>query len=80
MITQADFTTIDNNSYGNPRFVIHFLNIPLDEMEFHLKYNSALYKCKALGGKKYHNKSYGGGIVFSTYNLDDLITKLNNLK
>ena len=35
-------------------------------------YDIALKKAKVLGGKKYHNKSYGGGIVFESYNIQDL--------
>ena len=80
MITQSDFTSINNNSYGNPRHVIHFLNIPTNETDISKMYNEALYKCKPLGGKKFHNKQYGGGIAFSTYDLNALIINLNNLK
>lgn len=80
-ITENDFTKIDNNAMGNPRYVIHFLNIPtIDSDIISNMYNQALDKTKSLGGKKYHNKKYGGGIVFSTYNLNDLIVKLNELK
>ena len=80
MITQSDFTSVNNNSFGNPRYVIHFLNIPTDETNISKMYNEALNKCKPLGGKKFHNKQYGGGIVFCTYDLNALIIKLNNLK
>ena len=31
-------------------------------------YRIALNKATKIGGKKYHNKQYGGGIVFQTYN------------
>ena len=79
-ITESDFTRVNNNANGNPRYVIHFLNISTENASVSNMYNEALYKCKALGGKKFHNKQDGGGIAFSTYNLADLITKLNNLK
>lgn len=74
MITTESFTRVDNDSNGNPRYVLHYLALSDN-------YNDALYIAKKLyGGKKFHNKQYGGGIAFQTYNLDDLIIKLNNLK
>ena len=59
-----NFTRINNDTNGNPRFVCHFLSIDND-------YDIALQKAKTIGGKKYHNKSYGGGIVFQSYNIAD---------
>jgi hypothetical protein len=73
MITQESFTTVKNDVNGNPRYVLHFLNVADT-------YSEALFIAKKLGGKKFHNKQYGGGIVFSTYNLDNLINQLNGLK
>ena len=32
-------------------------------------YNLALRKAKKIGGKKFHNKQYGGGVVFQSYNI-----------
>ena len=34
-------------------------------------YSTALYNAKKIGGKKFHNKQYGGGIVFQSYNIQD---------
>ena len=46
------------------------------------KYNLALHRARKIGGRKFHNKQYGGGIVFGcVYNLPqlcDLINKLTN--
>ena len=84
-ISPDDFTRINNNTNGNPRYVIHFLNIlsPAERWNTPLsidqKYALALKKAKAAGGKKYHNKAYGGGIAFESYNIQDLINKLNSL-
>ena len=77
-----DWTRINNDSNGNPRHVCHFLafigpndaGIPLDQ-----KYDLALKRARKLGGRKYHNKSYGGGIVFQEYGgncLDNLTDKI----
>jgi hypothetical protein len=66
---------IKNDSNGNPRYVVHYLNLLTEEemQESGDKYTLALYKSKKIGGKKYHNKSYGGGIAFVTYDLERLI-------
>ena len=70
MITESNFTSIKNNSMGNPRYVLHFLKLADN-------YNEALYIAKQFGGKKFNNRQYGGGIVFSTYSLHSLVEKLN---
>lgn len=40
------------------------------------EYEFALDRAKKFFGKKFNNKQYGGGIVFSTYNLQDLEQKI----
>ena len=74
MNDKIDFTRINNDVNGNPRYVCHFLNIPgLDkDAPIDAQYRQAVKKTNAIGGRKYHNKSYGGGIVFQSYNLHDL--------
>jgi len=57
-----NFTRIDNDINGNPRYVCHFLNIAGD-------YDTAVKLANKIGGKKYHTKRYGGGIVFQSYNI-----------
>lgn len=44
-----------------------------------LLYSEALSIAKSLGGRKYNNKSYGGGIVFQSYNIQDLEKKIIEL-
>jgi len=72
MITTDDFTRINNDSNGNPRYVLHFIKLAD-------KYEDALILAKNEGGRKYHNKQYGGGIAFQSYNLNRLTNDLNNL-
>jgi hypothetical protein len=60
MIKPTDFTKIKHDVNGNPRHVCHFLQFSTD-------YETALSIAKPLGGKKFHNKQYGGGIVFQEY-------------
>ena len=83
MIKPEDFTKIKHDVNGNPRYVAHFLkfltkeewsrNIEISEM-----YTIARKRARKFGGKKYHNKSYGGGIVFCTYSLESEVCALIN--
>ena len=82
-IEPSDFTRISNDTNGNPRYVIHFLQLLNDQerlMPFSEKYDYALKKAKKMGGRKFSNKQYGGGIVFQSYNIYDLAQKLEKLK
>lgn len=85
-LTKENFTRINNDTNGNPRYVTSFLNLLSDYENYNLglsidgKYNLALRKAKPLGGKKFSNKLYGGGIVFgSVFNLDDLVAKVQQI-
>jgi len=62
---KIDFTRVNNDINGNPRYVCHFLNfLKIDEPT---NYELALKRSRQLGGRKFHNKQYGGGIVFQMY-------------
>jgi hypothetical protein len=85
-ITKFDFTRINNDTNGNPRYVTSFLNLLNDREKYELglsidaKYDLAVRKAKPIGGKRFSNKMYGGGIVFgSVFNLDELVKKINAL-
>lgn len=71
-----DWTRIKNDVNGNPRFVCHFLNLNTraeldrqgkDWIPFSEKYAFAIHRAHRIGGRKFHNKQYGGGIVFQEY-------------
>ena len=70
---EINFTRINNDTNGNPRYVIHFLQLADT-------YERALFLGRKLGGRKFHNKQYGGGIAFQSYNTQDLERKINELK
>lgn len=82
-MTRFQWTRVNSDINGNPRFVIHFLNLLTEEekstefWEIHglntipLQYSIACKRANKIGGRKYHTKAYGGGIVFSSYALDD---------
>lgn len=71
-----DFTRINNDTSGNPRYVVHFLTFITDKdrikTDISYMYELALSRSRKLGGRKYDNKQYGGGIVFQSYNTDKL--------
>ena len=73
---------VNNDSNGNPRLVIHFLNL-ITEQDANLsitnKYNLALSRAKKYGGRKFHNKQYGGGIAFQEYNDTDVLDIVNKI-
>lgn len=85
-ISQSDFSRMNNDANGNPRYCIHFLalNTPAENADnsgdfITRKYNLALARARKLGGRKFHNKQFGGGIIFgSIYNLNDLCEALNS--
>ena len=71
-----DWTRANNDINGNPRYICHYLAFkpysdPIKPFE-PFSYEEAIKLANKLGGKKYHNKQYGGGLVFSTYNLQNL--------
>lgn len=71
------YTRINNDVNGNPRFVVHFFRfITTEEREadheiFEL-FEMAVKRAKKIGGKRFHNKQYGGGIVFQAYTPDEV--------
>jgi len=49
-------------------------------LPFNKKYEYAVKKANKIGGKKYDNKSYGGGIVFQSYNIEDTWKAIQRIK
>ena len=84
-ITPDDFTRINNDVNGNPRHVCHFLYLDVHGWQSRLwlsdRYAIACKLANSIGGKKYRNKQYGGGIVFQEYAgcLDSLCERINRL-
>lgn len=67
------FTRINNDTNGNPRYVVHYLQLADS-------YERALYLGRKLGGRKFHNKQYGGGIVFQSYNTEQLAERIAQIR
>lgn len=91
MITVDNFTRVNNDINGNPRYVIHFLNLltskEQDEISAKARpmqaisdmYREAVNKASDIGGKRYRGKDFGGGIVFEAHNLQYVANKINDL-
>ena len=96
-IEAKDFTRVNNDTNGNPRYVIHFTKLISDKDEAEIRenfgaslainplnftsycYDEAVLKAKKIGGKRFHNKQYGGGIVFQHANVNRIVERVNEL-
>ena len=67
------FYRVDNDVYGNPRYVIHWLAFVRPDINgIKLKkYPEAKRKANSLGFKVYKGKDFGGGFVCQSYNLEN---------
>ncbi len=88
MTNKIQFTRIKNDTNGNPRYVCHFLTLNTQEeldktgeewIPTSQKYAIACKRANSIGGRKYHTKAYGGGIVFQSYNLNCEVEAINRL-
>lgn len=84
MTNTISFTRIKNDTNGNPRYVCHFLTLNTEEElnavgGLNSRYQLACKRANSIGGRKYHTKAYGGGIVFQSYNLDCVVEAINRV-
>jgi hypothetical protein len=77
------FTRVKNDTYGNPRYVCHFLNLDVHGTESGIdlsdRYRLACDLARRIGGRKFHNKQFGGGVVFQSYSLDSTLAAINRV-
>jgi hypothetical protein len=81
MTTNIDWTRINSDVNGNPRYVCHFLDLePAPDYTLTLsdRYARVVKAANALGGRRYHNKQFGGGIVFQAYEcqLPEIVSRI----
>ena len=84
MIKPEDFTRVNSDSYGNPRYVLHFLQCePESWKDYNLtlseRYARTVKLVNQIHGRKFHNKQYGGGIVFQTYSIPSTIKQIERV-
>lgn len=82
MKNEIELTQVRKTSF-TPRYVVHFTNLlPLDDqlkLGVSMAYTVALKRSRPLGGRKFNNKQYGGGIVFESYYPEKLKEEIYNL-
>jgi hypothetical protein len=59
--------TSDNN--GNPRYIVHWLEIGLPDYV-------ATAKTRKAGLRKIKCRAFGGGFIFSSYNIDESMKRI----
>lgn len=71
------FKRIKNDVNGNPRYVCHFFEMDVHGAQSGLgiseRYEIAVKLANTIGGRRYHVKNFGGGLVFQSYSLDELV-------
>jgi hypothetical protein len=75
------FTRVKSDINGNPRYVVHFLECCPESWreDITYRYTATCKLMNRIGGRKYNTKSYGGGVVFQSYSLDDLQKHIEEL-
>jgi len=78
---QIEVTTINNDLNGNPRHVIGYRIVArlVEELRNdgdNVGYEETLYLLKKSGFGKFHNRQFGGGLKFQSYNIDKDLTFL----
>jgi len=86
-MSNINWTRINNDSNGNSRFVCSWLACLPSSWHAHdamlnSSYNRVVALIARIGGRKFHNRNYAGGIVFTEYRgcLDQLEAKIEELK
>ena len=73
-VTEEHFKRIKNDGNGNPRYVISWCSMGFQT------YDEALAACRKIGGRKFHNRQFGGGIAFVSFNLRKTANEINEIE
>ena len=74
-----EFTRVNNDFCGNPRYVTHFFSFLNEDEQTLSNYKLAVKRANKLGGKVYRGSDFGGGIVFQCYSPERLAQRINDL-
>ena len=74
-----EFTRVNNDVYGNPSYVIHFLSLLNEDDQTLSNYKLAVKRANKLGGKVYRGSDFGGGIVFQGYSTERLAQRITDM-
>lgn len=82
MLNNKTVNGISFTSVSNGRYVIHFTSVLNDDDkkgDVFGQYATALKKARKIGGIRFHNKQYGGGIAFYASDLEWLSKQIIEL-
>lgn len=84
-----EITEINSNSKGHPRYVVHWLSCEPEEgcdalrsrLTLTERYERVLREARKVGGKRFHCREYGGGVVFVSFNpQQDVLDRVEKIK
>ena len=85
VVNGIGFCRVNNDTFGNPRYVVHFLAFTTYEemknknLSLNQLYAIAKKRAKDLGFSVYRANWYGGGFVGQSYSLIDTANKINEI-
>jgi len=81
-INEMEWQRLKNDVNGNSRWVCHWLTFekkPDYTLTLSERYAKAIELANKIGGRKYHTKKYGGGIVFQCYGPEEMMPHIEKL-
>ena len=75
-----DFYRVRNDINGNPRYVTHFHAFLNDDELGIGDYELAKQRANSLGFSVYRGKDFGGGIVCQSYNLENDVERILDIR
>jgi hypothetical protein len=84
MITSDKFKKIGHDINGNPRYVVHFLDLTTEEegatVDVLPLFELVAKRNRKIGVSKYRGQRYGGGmLVFTSFNVEATARVMNDL-
>lgn len=86
----TDITRLKSDINGNSRWAVHFTDLEPEALRESLRasmtltarYARIVRLANTVGGRRYHCKAYGNGIVFQAYEhqVPDLIERIRNMQ
>lgn len=83
LISVIQAKRINRDVNGNPRYVIWYGDLLTDAdrgtLRIEERWPTGLARGKALGGRQFRGRSFGGGIVFQSYSTDELARDISRV-
>jgi hypothetical protein len=81
-LDEMEWKHIKNDINGNSRWVCHWMTFekkPDYSLTLSERYANAVALANQIGGRKFRNKDYGGGIVFQCYGPEEMLPHIQKL-